>query len=286
MDSNNRQTLGKNSFIAFMAIIIAVGLVSAVIVLSNSWIKVVVIVLIIASSIFWLVSHGMLRRVAKYTLFAVMIFAISFSAVEGYLFWNVGYPPTFENSQPNTTLSYPDILNTSLTEVVQSAKNTLTFRLFMFEHLGETNIEAITVDTTLSRGGRIEVRFYNAASKMDISFRATAGATYHATVTSLMGIPFSQRYPQQQTPEDTLQQIDNLGLQWYYDRAVEIYQNKTGTTPEINALNISIHWGSHGTYQGMILQMVSGYTNNSKGHGTFFAEFQPDGTLNDFNILD
>ncbi|MCL2642455.1 MAG: hypothetical protein FWD52_02930 [Candidatus Bathyarchaeota archaeon] len=89
-----------------------------------------------------------------------------------------------------------------------------------------------------------------------------------------------------------LQQIDDLGLQWYYDRAMEIYQNKTGIIPEITELRIIFSiYGYLGVdnmvYEGPTLEILgSDDLNNSPfGRSVFFASFQPDGTLNLINIL-
>ncbi len=59
------------------------------------------------------------QRVFKYILIGGLIFAISFSACENYLLRNAGYPPTFEPSQPAITVSYPNILNASVVEILQ-----------------------------------------------------------------------------------------------------------------------------------------------------------------------
>jgi hypothetical protein len=284
--NDSRYAIGKN---LLMAILAAVGLFSAVIFLSNSWIKIMTIVLIVAVGVIWLMTHNLLRRTLKYTLFVVMIFSISFSAFESYLFRNAGPSPTFGNSQTDVTLSYPNILNVSLTEVIQSTKNTLAFKLFMIEHPGRVGIQTITLNTGLFRGGMIEVEFnsfFNRRWGNSIRFSATNGRFYHATVTSftLVSWPSLQINYQLQTPDDAIQQMDTLGLQWYYDCAVEAYQNKTGVAPEINALQISIQWENQATYEGMTVLMIGSYENNSHGNGVFFINFQPDGTLNYINI--
>jgi len=282
MASNDKYAIGKS---LLAGILIAVGLFSAAVFLSNSWIKLVVIGLIIIGGVAWLVSHGLLRRTFKYTILAAMIFAISFSAFEGYMFWNAGYPPTFGSSQPGVTISYSNILNASLTEIVQSVKKTPTFSLLTLEHPGEVTIETMTLDTTF-RGGRIEVVLYQESSNLGFNFGASGGGSYRILVAPWGGTPLSQMRPQQQTPDETLKQIDNLGLQWFYDRAIEAYQNKTGTTPDINALQVSIQWDNFANYQGMTLLLIGSYESNSSGHGVFFANFQPNGPLNYLNTDD
>lgn len=256
---------------------VAVGLFSAVVLLDSSWIKIVTISLIIVSCIVWLVSHGVLRRAFKYVIIAVMIFAICFTTLEGYLLWNAGYPPTFMPSQQSVTISYSNILNVSLTQIVQSIKNTPTFSLITLEHPGEITFESMELDTTL-RGGRIEVVLYQKSSNLGFTFVCSNGHSYHASVSSWGGYPPSRMFPQEQIPEETLKQIDTLGVRWFYNRAIEAYQNKTGVNPNINALQVSIQWENYGTYQGMTL-LLKGYESNYTGHGVFFADFQPNGTL-------
>jgi hypothetical protein len=277
--SDNKYVIIKSILAAVMVV---VGLCSTVIFLGNSWIKFGIIVLIVVMGVVWLVSHGLLRRTVKYVLFAVMIFSISFTAFEGYLLWNAGYPPTY-SSQSDVTISYPNILNASLIDVVQSVETSLTFKLLRLEYLGEVNIETITLDTGF-RSGRVEVVLYQGSSKIGFRFSATGGESYRATIPRWYGTPLSQRYPQKQTLYETLQQIDKLGLQWYYDCAIGAYQNKTGVAPEINNLQISVQYECYEAYMGITLLMIGSYVDSGgRGGGVFFANFQPDGTLNYIN---
>jgi len=87
------------------------------------WIQMVLYGLLLFSFIAMNVSQKLRRqtcqRVFKYILIGGLIFAISFSACENYLLRNAGYPPTFEPSQPAITVSYPNILNASVVEILQ-----------------------------------------------------------------------------------------------------------------------------------------------------------------------
>ena len=159
----------------------------------------------------------------------------------------------------------------------------------MLEYPSEVSIESITLDTGF-RGGRLDVLFSQVTSNSvfgswanSIRFSASGGGAYRAYLSSWVGTTLSQMYSQQQTSDEMLQQIDDLGLQWYYDCAVEEYQNKTGVVPEISALQISIQWESWANYEGMTLLMIGSYENDGRGRGVFFANFQPDGTLNYLN---
>jgi len=299
---NNSYATGKNLLIAVTT---AAGLFSAIIFLSNSWIKIVTISLIAVMSIGWLVSHGLLRRTLKYTLLATTIFSLSFSAFESYARGHVEYPPTFGTSQPGVTISYPQILDVSLIEAAQSVKNTLAFKLFMLEHPGETITSIIALDTVDYQGGRIEFilsqqsanSFFNAMGSNSISFSAKSGEAYQIYDVPIVSLTDNTRTvskisPQQQSSDKALQQIDDLGLQWYYDRALEAYQNKTGVIPEITGLKISFHsYGSFQSddmiYEGSSLEILGSgeYSNSPFGRSVFLANFQPDGTLNLINIL-
>ncbi|MDR2699834.1 MAG: hypothetical protein LBC12_03355 [Nitrososphaerota archaeon] len=237
MVATDKHIYGKN---AFIIILILAGLSSIFITRNNfSWIKLLTISLLGVGGVIWLLSTCLLRRTVKfwrtvkYVMIAVSIFAISFSAFEGYVFRNAGYPPTFDTPQSDVTISYTNKIDVSLTELVQSAKSTLAFKLLRLEHPGEVCIMSIWL-----LENQVSVSF-SLGSSATCYFEALIGNPYHVSVLSGNGASFHQEYPLQQRNED-FQQIDILGLQWYYDRAIEAYQNETGTTPEINRLSISI----------------------------------------------
>ncbi|MCL2133933.1 MAG: hypothetical protein FWH37_00010 [Candidatus Bathyarchaeota archaeon] len=281
MTPNDKHVAIKN---IFMAVLMAGGLFSAIVFFNNSWIKTVIVALVIINGVAWLALHNLLKRIAKYTILAVMIFAISFSTFEGYMLWNAGDSPTFGISQSGVTLSYPTILNVSLTEIVQSVKNASTFSFLMLEYPGEVKIETMTLHTIFGGGG-VEVVFCQESSKLGFRFSTSNGGSYHAAVTRWSGVPFSQMYPQQQISDDVLRQIDNLGLQWYYDYVVGIYQDKTGVVPEINDLQVSVQWDNCVNYQGISLLLMGSCENSELGqsnNNVFIANFQPNGTLNYF----
>lgn len=276
---NHAKTIFQNIIFGFLV----AGLLCSLVLLSNSWIKFLILAITLVAGVVWLASHGRLRNALKFTLVAVMLFAISFTAFEGYLFWNAGYPSTYIESEPTVTISYPRILNISLTEVVQSAEKTTAFSLFKVEHPGEVTSESILLDTTFP-GGRIEVTFYNEAANTGFGFIASSGYPYHASAIPRIGQPPSRLYSQQQTPEETLKQIDSLGLHWFYERASEIYQNRTGTSLNITSLEVSTQWLEYDDFQGMNLWLVGWQRVGNSLYDVFNAAFQPDGTLLNMNI--
>jgi len=99
----------------------------------------------------------------------------------------------------------------------------------------------------------------------------------------------SQTFSQKQPVEQALKQIDALGLNWFYNAAVEQYKNQTGAEPTVDEMKISIQWQTYQNYQGLTLLIMAYKTtitagNGVSGHGVFFANFQPDGTMLYLNV--
>jgi len=266
-----------------IGLLVATGLFFSTLLLSYSWIKILVVSLTLGCGVIWLVSHGKLKKALKYLVFSLMIFGICFTSLERYIFWNAGYPSTYNDSIPDVTIAYPSILNVSLTELVQSAEETSAFNLFKLEHLGETTFESIALSTS-PPGGRIDVTFYNEDASMGFGFKSSGGYPYHASTIQWIGQPPSRIFSQQQTPEETLKQMDNLGLQWFYYRVYEIYQNRTGTNPNTSSLDVRTQWQEYNEYRGMILEMTGWQLTGNSIQDIFHAAFQPDGTLLYMNI--
>jgi hypothetical protein len=262
-----------------VGLLVAAGLFFSILLLSNSWIKLLLVGSILVSGLVWLVSRGNLKRTLKYLVLSLMLFGICFTSFERYVFWNAGYPSTYVASEPTVTISYPSILNVSLTDIVQSAKKTTAYSLFSLEHTGEITFEFIGLHTDLS-GGRVEVGFYNEATSTELGFISSNGYPFHADAIPYVGQPPSRIYSQQRSPEESLKQIDDLGIQWFFDYASEIYQNRTGNNPpNIATLEISTQWQDHEEYRGLTLQMIAMEWIGDMIHNVFNVAFQPDGPM-------
>jgi hypothetical protein len=262
----------------FAPIAIIASFLIALLYLNNSWIKIVILGLIVVSSVVWFVSRGLLRRVFKYVVVGVLIFALSFSAFEGYMFrHSTSYPPTFD-SQPGVTLSYPNILNVSLTEIVHDVKNTHDFKIFTSKYPNEFLISHITL-STITAGGSIYITFYQEPTHVFLSFNAGGGGPYHVNGGSSGDMMFWSKFTQSQEQDAVLKQMDTLGLQWYYDRAVEAYQNKTGIDSEVDELTITI-FATHPSYPETQIQITGLHKEDGQNSRfAFNAFFQPNGTL-------
>jgi hypothetical protein len=257
------------------------GLVSMVL-LNFSWISAVVQGLLIFCLIVWIVSIKLRRRtcqrVFKYLLIGALICIIVFAASEQYMFRTAGHPPTFNPSQPDITISRSTILDTSIVELMQGITNTSAFSLLSLEYPGENVLKCIELNTHSFgiNGGYVIVRFHHSTT-FDSSFSSYLGRPYevHARPWNLV----FPAYVQQQTVNESLQQIDDLGLKWFYDRTLEEHQNKTGSAPEITDIRVFITWNDYETYQGLTLSMSCFYENNESRPASFTSIFQPNGTL-------
>jgi hypothetical protein len=71
--------------------------------------------------------------------------------------------------------------------------------------------------------------------------------------------------------------IDERGLPWFYNQALELAQNKTGTTPKVDALSLTVNFEDriYISYVGITLTLVGSF----KGQSTLIADFEPTGTL-------
>jgi hypothetical protein len=266
--------------------IVVAGLVCSVL-LSNSWIKASFIVASVVIAFLWLISRGKIKNALKFTLTVVMIFSIAFTAVEGHLFWNSGYPATYLQSQPTVSLTMQTMLNTSLLQIVQEIEQSPTFGLLKLEHGENITLQSIQLEPDSRGYSCIRVDFASENSNTNFHFYSSNGHQFIVQVLNRQGQPMSQQYPSNSntTIEQALSQIDHLGLNWFYNQALDAAQNRTTNLPTIDNLTVDLTFGQGtGTYQGITLRLI-GYHQvvqlNSlvNSDGVLISEFEPNGAL-------
>jgi len=283
--SSKARSIFLNITVGFLAI---VGLSCAVFSLSDSWIRSSLIAISLGAGVLLLLSGGKLRSALKIALIAVMVFTIGFTAVEGYLLWNGGYPATYTPTQPTVTLTLQKMLNTSVEPIVQSLEDSQTFALLKLEYGSNLTFESLNLSPSNGWliGGYISIDFASSSSNRDFHCYSADGHQYIIQVTNYNGELISQQ-PSQRTIDMALKQIDALGLNWFYNQAVEIAQNRTLNLPSIDSVAVTLNFGegpASGSYQGLTLQLV-GYHQTVQpngsiyGDGVLISEFQPNGTL-------
>lgn len=257
-----------------IALLTAAGLFCSILLLSYSWVKIAAIVAILIPGAVWLVAHGRVRRIFKYVVIGALIFAIVFGSFESFLLLNAGYPST-NVAQATGNAGYAAVLNVSLTKLIQGIEKSPAYALLTAEH-GKTVPETITLDSS-SFPDWVEVDFYGEGSNTYLAFMApTVGDQYHVEVSTysseLLSLPYVQSYSQQEFSE-----INAKGLQSFYNLALQVAQNRTGTTPKIDglALTMTVEDRIYMSYEGVTVQIVGSY----QGQSTLICDFEPDGTL-------
>lgn len=267
-----------------VAISVIVAGAAATFLLSNSWIKYLLVgsalVLGIATLLPW--SKTTIRRAVKFGLVGVMVFPLCFSAFEGYLFWNSGYPPTYSQSNPDWTVSMPSLANLSVTELVHSVEASPTFSLLELEH-GTLAFDSMSVQPARGEwGGYIEVNFFSETDHKYFHFYSNDGHPFAVEQMSYSGLRLAQQSIGGPV-EASFSRIDEVGLYKIYRQALQLAQNRTSDLP--SSLSIAVAYAqSTNSYGGLTVQLIGSHElpdpkDGAYDHGVLISEFSLDGTL-------
>ena len=231
-----------NTIGVFSPAIIVIGIFCWFAILSDSWIPQAA--LIGSSAIFmaYVLSrkHFRLRRTIRNIWTIAMICVIVFTAVETYMFWNAGYPPTYSVADPKTTLTQQSMLDASVLDIVQDIEQSPTFSLLKMEH-GEFEFHSMTF-TPSDVGGYLEVNFFCEKDSTYAHFFSGNGNQYrlsawYSDINFFNGQSID-------LAQQSLRQIDKVGLGGFYDQAIELANNKTETLSLIDTLDINVVYRS------------------------------------------
>jgi hypothetical protein len=242
--------------------------------------------------ILWFVSNRRMyvrtKKLLQTCLIVTLAFIIVFSGIQFYVFETSGYPPT---SAPQ--FSHTDLLNASLTQYLQNVEQSENFRLLQVNHFGTVTFERIELHSYGSSW--IQWTFHARDTNSRITMGNKAGQPYYTNIDSLLSSIFPRPEPPTkdfplQIIKESFRQIDSLGLNWFQNYAATIYENQTGTKPNIAALNVNIGFDNPNGYEGLtVVLSARSLDHDSRGTqiypGIFEAEFQPNGTLLTFNNL-
>ncbi len=277
-----------NSLNTAFSLIIVIGSLCAFAVLSPSWIKNLILLIAILAGLAYIVARRRprVRRIIKNMLVPIMIFTLCLTAVQLFLFWNAGYPATYSPAEPDVTLSMQGLLNASAVKIVQRIETSATFALLKLEYGNDITFESMTLTPESNgNGGYVRVDFSTRENDVYVQFYSGNGHPYSLSVTPDNRQVMFQPYLSRQGIEQSLGEIDALGLNWFYNQAIATAQNRTANFPTIDSLTVNLTIGeASNNYEGIIVQII-GYhqTTDTNGgtpwEGVLISAFQPDGTL-------
>ncbi len=225
-------------------------------------------------------SHNIVVKLFKYALIGVLLFVLVFSSFGVYLS-NFAGPIVPQ-------INYSNILDSSVSQYLQTLEQSASFRYLQAEHAGTITFEDLSIHSIYSNApGGLEWTFYVGDLKCRLLIGQSGGKPYSYDVISYMHSSLPQNYPSNQEITTSFEQIDSLGLHWFYNQAVGKYQNSTGGEPVTDVLTLEVGFDSVSNYQGITLIVTAekaGKDNfgNKIYSGVFEAEFQPNGTMLSF----
>ena len=227
-------------------------------------VSVTVLLLVVA-----IVLVVMKNRRAKVFSRLVVVFFVVVLAFGGVGFYMQGYAGPI-----SPTASYPEILDASLSSYLQTLESSPSFQFYQLEHFGTLIFESLSIHSTYSNApqGGVNWAFYAGDINTRLTVGRSSGNPYYFSVSShYRDYALPNGYPSCEQIINDFNQIDSLGLNWFYNQAVLEYENATGQKPNNTELNLDLAFDSVDSYQGITLTLTA--------RDVFVAEFQPNGTL-------
>jgi hypothetical protein len=222
-------------------------------------------------------SQKVLTKIFKLAFFGFALFVIVFASL-GLYFLNYAGPIVPQ-------VSYSNILDASLTSYLQTLEQSASFRFIQTEHFGTLTFQSLSVHSIYSNApGGLEWAFYVGDLKCKLMIGQSGGQPYYYDLLNHITDSLPHNYPSNQEITKSFNQIDSLGLHWFYNQAVGEYQNAIGAKPVITDIYLDVAFNNVGNYQGITLVVTgvkAGLDNfGNKVYPTVFAvEFQPNGNI-------
>jgi hypothetical protein len=253
-----------------LAAIVVSGFAGLIFVVSDSWIRTVLLAAGIFGCLITLAAKGKLRSVVKYTVVSLMIFCLCFTAYEGIAFSWVNGPVLSQSTQ----LTMDRMGNLSLSAMLNNIENGQIGSLLKLEHheLGTLRL----IDIRLAEQGHVTIYYSTVNANQSVDLYSSNGNNFALQVHD----DYSD-YPNltQQDVRSAIDQIDALGLQWFYNQALGAAQNKTAVLHRVDTVVFQFNYNSN--LGGLSLDVAALYsTPGSNYYPTVFsAAFSPSGTL-------
>lgn len=259
--TNQHSTLQQSKYGKSLTLLF--GLLATFFVLNPSWIKNLLMIAAVICGLVYLAGRRRprIKHIAKNALVPVMIFALCFTGVEFCLFQYAGYPATYI-TDPKASLTRESMLNASVVEIVQKIEQSPAFSLLEFEYGDGIRFYQLFMDSW--EGGSIRVDFISEDTKHVYQFSSSDGDQYRLGVSQSGDFFPSSHYRLTDVSMQSLEQIDTIGLGWYYDQAVVIAQNKTSNLPTIDSLHMNLAYNGE---KGLSVQVIGYHVTTSESGG-------------------
>ncbi len=257
-----------------LASVVVAGFAGLIFVLSNSWIRLVLLVAGIFGFLITLAAKGKFRSVMKYSVVSLMIFCLCFTAYESVAFSAVGGEPVILQPSNTPELTMDRMGNLSLTEMLNNIEQGQIGSLLKLEH-HELGVPRL-IDIRLAEAGHVTIYYSTKNSNESVDLYSFDGYQFSSRV----GDDYSD-YPNvtQQDVRSSLDQIDALGLKWFYNQALEAAQNKTANLHKVDTVVFQFNYYSN--LGGLSLAVAAHYSTPGSNYYplVFSAGFSPNGTL-------
>ena len=204
-----------------------------------------------------------------------MIFCLCFTAYESITFSAVGGEPVFLPSNGTPELSMDKMGNISITKTLDSIENGQVGSLLKLEHheLGTPHLIDIRLNDQV---GHFTIYYITKNGDESVDLYSSDGRQFASRVNADYSDyrNFSDEYVR-----SSLSQVDALGLQWFYNQALEIAHNRTATLHSIDTVVFSLSYTTN--TEGLSIGVSAHYsTPGSNYHpGVITAAFYSNGTL-------
>ncbi len=159
----------------------------------------------------------------------------------------------------------------------------------MVEHFGNIHFIGLSIRTSYSNAPGGLTWMYSAGDvEVRIAIEGSSEMTYRTHVRNTYSDArlYSENLESNafQSREQGFEQIDHLGLRWFYDRAVNVFRNENHNDPAITGLNVDIEFYKGKNYAGLTLTLY-GFNESYDSHGNkvyqsvFRVMFKPDGDI-------
>jgi hypothetical protein len=251
--------------------IVAAGFAGLIFVISDSWIKMALIVTAVLGCMIALAAKGKFRSIMKYSVVSLMIFCLCFTVYESITFSAVSGEPVLLRT---TDLTMDRMGNLSLSTILDSIENGQVGSLLKLEHheLGTLRL----IDIRLAKEGHVTIYYSTKNANQSVDLYSSDGYQFGLRVHD----DYSD-YPNltEQDVRTSIDQIDALSLQWFYNQALQIAQNRTSTLHAIDTVVFQLNYDRNRSE--LTLSVSCHYsTPGSNYYPTVVAAaFTPNGTM-------